>query len=444
MAHKTIIKLGLGIILSAGVLAMAFIGCGGSSSSNSGSSAVYEAKGITDTAFGSSGVITTSITGAPCYDKANALALQADGKILAGGSTNNGVTTEFALVRYNANGTLDTGFSDDGVITTTIGNPNSAINALDIQADGKIVAAGFANMTGQYCFALARYTITGTLDTTFGTAGVTTTAIFTYAWANAVKVQTDGKIVVAGKANNGNQQFALARYTAFGALDDNFGVSGVATADIGTADDLAYALAIQPDGKILIAGHETHYGKFALLRYNANGTLDSSFGTAGLASTLVGDGMDSGNGIGLVLQPDGKVLLAGHAYNGSDVDFALVRYTISGTADASFGGGDGVVTTTISSVYDYLYGAALQSNGKIVACGITNVGSSLEDFVVARYNSDGALDTSFGGGDGLVISHVSQRDYPLSVLVQPDGLIVIGGYVWYASGNQRFGLLRYK
>jgi uncharacterized delta-60 repeat protein len=223
---------------------------------------------------------------------------------------------------------LDTTFGTGGVVTTAIGPGNDGAFAIAVQPDGKIVAAGSAHSGNDYDFALARYTVSGTLDSSFGTGGVVTTAIGPGDdGAHAVVIQEDGKIVAAGSAHSGSDwDFALARYTVSGTLDSSFGTSGVVTTPIGTGDNFAPSVAIQPDGKIVAAG-SAHSGSdfdFVLACYTVSGMLDTTFGTSGVVTTAIGPSDDEA--LAAAIQEDGKIVAAGYAHSGNDWDFALVRY----------------------------------------------------------------------------------------------------------------------
>ena len=236
---------------------------------------------------------------------------------------------DFALVRYNANGTLDTTFGTGGIVTTSVGSINDYADDLGIQPDGKIVVAGYSYNSSNKCnFALVRYNANGTLDTGFGTGGIVTTSIGSgYDYAHALVIQSDGKIVVAGSSSNGSKyNFALVRYNANGTLDTGFGTGGIVTTPIGSGFDSAYALGIDTDGRILAAGYSNNGSNydFALVRYNANGTLDTGFGTGGIVTTPIGSIDDYAFALGI--QSDGGIVVAGRSYNGSNYDFALVRY----------------------------------------------------------------------------------------------------------------------
>jgi uncharacterized delta-60 repeat protein len=227
--------------------------------------------GSLDTTFGESGKVVTSIGSG--NSQALALGIQSGGKIVAAGRSFNstGNKNDFALVRYNVNGTLDTGFGTGGIVTTPVGGGFDYAHALVIESDDKIVVAGSSSNGSSYNFALVRYNANGTLDTDFGNGGIVTTPVESgFASAYALGIDTDGRILAAGYSNNGsNYDFALVRYNANGTLDTGFGAGGIVTTPVGSIDDYAFALGIQSDGGIVVAGRSdngSNYG-FALVRY---------------------------------------------------------------------------------------------------------------------------------------------------------------------------------
>jgi len=366
-----------------------------------------------DTTFA---IIGSNHFGGTSNDQIHALALQADGKIVAAGRTQwNGTTTEstynFALARYTSNGELDATFGSNGRVVTSVSACSLACgddeaHAVAIQSDGKIVVAGYyidVSTPGVWHMAVARYNTNGALDTTFGSGGIARTTIADGDTARAIAIQSDGKIVVAGESApiGGYADFALVRYLSNGALDNDFnctvffgtcvaGTGGKVVTAMDTGQDVARALVIQPaDGKIVVAGQSASASdlnaRFALARYLINGALDTGFGTGGKVITPVGDAASWANA--LALQTDGKLVAAGSATNSGDRNFALARYSPDGGLDTGFGSG-GIVTTDFA-VDDRAFAVALQADGKIVAAGCTNcqtgVSSGAEDSVIARY-----------------------------------------------------------
>ncbi|MEH2403919.1 DUF4347 domain-containing protein, partial [Nostoc sp.] len=374
---------------------------------------------LPDTSFSSDGKVTTDL-GFIAIDIGRSVALQSNGKIIVAGDSNG----DFALVRYNTDGSLDTTFSSDGKVTTGFGLLTTDIGySLAIQADGKIIVAG----TDGSDFALARYNSDGSLDTTFSSDGKVTTSfgLLTTDIGHSVAIQADGKIIVAGTDGN---DFALARYNTNGSLDTTFSSDGKVTTDLGfIAVDIGYTTAVQADGKILVAGVSN--GDFALVRYNSDGSLDTTFSSDGKVTTDFGlltiDSIYS-----LVVQADGKILVAGQ----SNGDFALARYNSDGSLDTSFSS-DGKVTTDFGLLpNEIVYSLAVQPDGKILAAGVSN-----NDFALVRYNSDGSIDTTFDN-DGKVSTDLGLLtvDIAYGLVQQPDGKIIVAG-----TDGTDFAVVRY-
>jgi uncharacterized delta-60 repeat protein len=364
-----------------------------------------------------------------------AMVIQPDGKIVLAGYAS-GANNDVALARFNANGTLDTTFNGTGKIKADYGG-DEVIYGAAIQTDGKIIISGYYNND----FMVLRYATNAFSDTSFGGTGKITTDFSGGSdVGRQVAVQSDGKIVVVGSANNGaNYDFALARYTTNGVLDTAFNGTGKVTTPIGSGDDQAYSLKVQSDGKIVVAGR-SHNGSnydFALARYTTNGVLDTTFNGTGKVTTGVGNTDDIAQSV--ALQSDGKIVVAGGVYNGSNWDIGLVRYTTNGILDTTFNTA-GKVVTTIGNSDDFGYSVAVQTDGKIVVAGDSYNGNNF-DFAVARYNSDGSLDTSFGGAGTLSIPIGSSDDHSYSVALQSDGKIVVSGD-YFNGTNEDFALLR--
>ena len=383
----------------------------------------------------SDGIVTTDI--AVGNDAGQSVAVQADGGILVAGYTFNGPNNDFALMRYNADGSLDTGFGGgDGIVITDIGGGDDRGYSVTVQADGGILVAGHSGSD----FALVRYNADGSLDTSFGGGGgiVTTDIAGNSGYGQSVTIQADGGVLVAGYGWTGSSyDFVLVRYNADGSLDTGFGGGdGIVTTDIAGGWDRGYSVTVQGDGGILVAGGNGN--DFALVRYNADGSLDTSFGGGdGIVTTDIAGGVDFGQSV--TVQADGGILVAGSGRNGSSYDFVLVRYNVDGSLDTSFGGGDGIVTTDIAGGNDYGRSVTVQGDGGILVAGYGHNGSNT-DFALMRYNADGSLDTSFGGGDGIVTTDIAGSwDSGHSVTVQADGSILVAG-----SSGTDFALVRYN
>ena len=363
----------------------------------------YFINGGLDDYFSGDGKVTTDFGGGT-DDEANSVAIwlngSFNGQVVAAGSTTTAPgegVDDFAIARYNPNGTLDRSFGGDGKVITDFGGSDRA-SGVTIQTDGKVVAAGDSSIAfGDPHFALARYNRNGTLDTSFGGDGKVTTDFAGGGAALAVQIQPDGKIVAVGYASRTTgPDFALARYNRNGTLDTSFGRRRQGDHRLPWAGDFAEDLALQADGKIVAAGSivataDEVFHDFALARYNPNGTLDRSFSGDGKVITTFG-GINGASGVGV--QPDGKIVAAGGglaAGSGApEDDFALARYNPSGSLDSSFGG-DGKVTTDFGA-HDAALGMTIQTNGRIVLAGFTSPdGFFQEDFALARYLAAAAL-----------------------------------------------------
>jgi uncharacterized delta-60 repeat protein len=370
-------------------------------------------------------------------------------------TTTSQAQTAVALLRYNADGTPDTSLAGGSGLVTTDVNPsqNDLAFAVVLQGDGKIIAVG-NTFTTQASVTVIRYNDDGALDPTFGSGGITVTNLPSAdAGAFAATLQTDGKILVAGRSSaSGSTNFLLLRYTTTGALDTaGFGapLGYVITAIPSGTESGATAVALS-GGNIVVAGHSKIGGKFAiaLAQYTTNGALDSGFGSGGIVTTPIG-AVDA-DAAALAVQGDGKIVAAGLA---GDVvnniwDVALLRYNTDGSLDTTFGGGDGIVTTDAGLGSNYANAVAIQAGGKIVVAGnafADPFGSGTSDIAVLLYNIDGTLDTAgFGGGNGFVTTNVGAFDNGFAVAVQPgDGRIVVAGNA-DAGVADRIALLRYN
>lgn len=268
----------------------------------------------------------------------------------------------------------------------------------------------------------------GTLDPRFGSAGVVTTAIgSTFEEAHAMAIQMDGKIVLAGHSNTGsNYDLAILRYNTDGSLDSSFGLGGKVTLAVGGGNDFGEAVVVQPDGKILVAGvaFNGFNNDFIVVRFQSTGSLDTAFGTSGVAWIDVDGGHDFGQAMGLQL--DGRIVVAGYARVGVTNDFALARLESDGSADTSFGAG-GVTTTPILADNDEARALTIQPNGKIVVAGYARNSSSVYEFAVARFETDGTLDSSFNSTGTETIAIGGDNDYAYALAIQGDGRILLAG-----------------
>ena len=394
--------------------------------------------GLLDPGFGGDGKVTTDLDPVRSIeDSANAVVVQPDGRIVVAGSLGCRQNTlsedcSIAVARYDTDGTLDTSFSGDGVVLTHF---SSGAVGLDValQDDGKIVVVGAAHaeVGDVWAFAIARYQTNGVLDPTFSGDGRVRT-VPGGQFATSVAIQTDGMIVAAGDG--------IVRYETDGSLDMVFGVGGHVDTPFMTD------VAIQPDDKIVTSGFA--FAKFAVYRYETDGTPDATLDGDGKATMAPATGSAKANS--LALQVNGKIVVAGAYRKEPGIRrFALGRFTAVGAVDVAFGGGDGFVATRIGGQHAEARGVALQPDGRILAAGASWFGSTIQDnadvssFAVARFTSTGALDQRFSG-DGKTVTFVGNGflfEQATSVALQLDGAIVVAGEAGRHEGD--FGIIRY-
>lgn len=398
------------------------------------------APGDLDPAFGNKGKVITRF--ASGYAVIYGMAYQADGRIVTVGATETGGPggRDFALARYNPDGSLDSSFDYDGLVITDFGSRDEAAASVAIQMDGKIVVAGYSNRD----FVVARYTSKGGLDLTFGNNGMTTTDFNNASdWIASIALQPDGKIIAVGlagvPASSGDADFALARYNPDGSLDSSFGPKGQGffTTDFAADFDAAQDVALQPDGKIVVVGRavagKATWLDFGIARYNSDGTLDTTFGERGngLVTTDFGTyyGFMRDFAGSVIIQSDGKILVGGHSEvsSANGFDFALARYEPDGRLDIGFGD-NGRVTTNLVSESDIGCSMALQADGGIIVAGwSSNNYAKNSDFLLARYQPDGSPDPDFGTGGKITTDFNGRWDHPNAIAIMPGGKILVAG-----------------
>ena len=400
------------------------------------------APGDLDSSFNGNGKQTTKIfTG---LDVASAVAIQPDGRIVVAGTSWSGTQYVFVVARYTIDGKLDPSFGNGGIVISSgvLGTANGMV----LQPDGKIVVAGSGYVGNRGMFGLARFRPDGTPDPAFGASGIITQQVGdSDAQAYAVALAPDGRIVAAGYSKSGsNDIFAVARYNTDGTPDTTFHGTGWVTTPVGTLESIAQAVLVQPDGKVVAVGWGSSGPGapfFALVRYNIDGTSDTGFGSLGIATSAVG--ASYAQAWGAALQPDGKILAGGDTYNSSG-RFALARFNTNGTPDGTFGTGGYVVTPVQANAN--INAVVVQPNGKIVAAGSS--GAQLTGnpwaFALIRYTANGVPDATFGSG-GIVNTLIGGRgnDYITALALQHDGQIVAVGTSEYGPQQQAFALTRY-
>lgn len=373
------------------------------------------APGDLDTSFSADGKQTLNFGG---LDRATKVVTTPDGRIVVVGSTDYTGAGDFAVARFTSDGTPDTSFNGTG--RKSLGSAANDIGGgVAVLPNEQIVVAGQGNAAQD--FVATRLNADGSLDTTFGSGGSTSVDFGATETVNAMIRQPDGKLVLVGSTSaTGGGDFAIARLNADGSPDTTFATGGKETVDFGGLDAAA-AVALAPDGKIVVAGQGGPGRDMVVTRLNIDGSIDTSFAPATAGKAFVDFGAtDLANGV--VVGPDGKIVLDGATSAVGSGDFAVARLTASGLLDPTFSG-DGKLTLGYGAANESALAIALQQNGRIVVMGTADANS---DFVVSRLAPDGSVDSSFGTG-GTVGVDFGAVEYDGDVTLQPDGQIVIAG-----------------
>lgn len=396
---------------------------------------VLAGPGDLDPSFGNAGKVIDDST----YDLYD-VAIQADGKIVTVGTAGG----SFLVARYNVDGSADATFGDNGRVVTSFGSDQSGGTAIAIQGDGKIVASGWKCECfdwGAEAFVVIRYNPDGSLDTSFDGDGKVTTKVGLWPTAYSVVIQPDNKIVVGGftwwgDGTYANDSFALARYNADGSLDTSFDGDGKVVTEICSVcnDDLE-SMALQPDGKIIAIGGSFSFDSPAqpdVIRYNTNGSIDTTFS---FNISSLGPIDSRGYFTSVATKADGKILVANSGWTNPPV---LSRLNSDGSLDTTFDS-DGKVTTSLGDSQ-----IAIQPNSKILVAG-TFYNSAGQDFKLIRYGLDGSLDTSFGGGDGeTIVDFGGTRDLVDGIALDPMGRVVVVGRLFEGNVAKGVGIARFQ
>ncbi len=403
-----------------------------------------------DPSFGTLGKTITDISGQ--IDAAKAVIEQPDGRFIVGGQTG-GATSDIMLLRYLPDGALDPDFGTGGIAVTDLLQQNEFVNDIALLPDGKIVAVGYANGTNDAF--LARFLPDGTLDPDFGTGGF---VILETIGPRRVVLQADGGMLLAGTHTIDNDnRFGIARVNADGTTDTTFGTDGVVLVNVSSAaslyqtidhDEFLNDIFIQSDGKIVACGTAAALnpatghliGVFALTRLLSDGTLDATFDTDGIVVTSLTNGNDSANSC--FQQPDGKIVAAGDSFATLYGDrFAIARYLASGALDSSFGTAGKVTTSFANYGGGEMTAADLQPDGKILLGGyVLNPQTNTYAFAMARYLSNGSLDPIFGAQvRALPVSNARMND----MAVTSDNRLITTGYGTNTSGNSDAVIARF-
>lgn len=391
----------------------------------------YNTDGSTDSSFAKSGKYTNAEN--PTSDEATSVTIESDGKIVAGGGSTEFTLTDYlfdiSVWRFNTNGTPDSSFSGDGKQSTGFNYGYSSFASAVVQSDGKIVSVSATT--------IARFNTNGSLDKSFFKDGKQYSDLITH----SVAIQSDGKIIFDGRTTEGDITFNLVRLNTDGSADKTFGKNGVLEDQLRKGDTEFKSIAIQKDGKAVAAGR-TWNGKdydFVVARYNLDGSPDSSFSGDGIQTTDFGASSDYANSV--VIQRDGKIVVAGYSGPNSDeTNFAVARYNTDGSPDNTFSA-DGKLITDFGA-QDMATSAVIQSDGKIVVAGNTGIYQH-NDFAIARYNIDGTLDNTFSGDGKKTSDYRLKNDKATSAAIQNDGKIVVAGFSGYGIKTD-FAVFRYN
>ncbi|MFZ5953501.1 MAG: hypothetical protein ACOYT8_00195 [Candidatus Dependentiae bacterium] len=377
-------------------------------------------------------LITLSINSSsgPLNGVARSFVIQSNGSLLTAGYSN----TQSVLAQYLSSGALDSSFGVQGVAQLSIGS-NAKVYSVRLQSTGKIIIAGTATMNDQYIIIVARYLSSGDLDTTFGSGGIVETTLGSAASAYALAIQPDDSIVIAGSAiiTNTNYGF-VARYSSEGVLDNSFGTNGITTI---TQDDgiALFSLALPGDGTIVVGGSVTTglQQNFFVARYLSTGVLDATFGTGGVSIANI-TGSDTAQKV--LVQSDGKPVLIGSSILDGFSVISMARFTPAGALDATFGT-NGIVTTNINT-QAFGFCGALQTDGSIVVGGGSVNGGDPTQTTVVRYTSAGAIDTSFGM-NGIVTTNLAISNQAQALRINTNGNIITAGIA--NAGSSSFIML---
>ncbi len=402
-------------------------------------SLTYAQSGVLDTSFGTDGVVTTAVHSN--YNMAETTVVQADGKILVAGSAGTPSTYQMAVARYNEDGSLDISFGNGGTLRFPVGPSKSFVMDMAQQPDGKILLGGrtWDNVSGD--FALIRLNEDGSFDDTFGTNGISRLETTETEASESIALLDDGTVLMVGYKDD---NFTVAKFNTDGSLDTTFGVNGWVVLTYDNASSFADDVNIQDDGKIVIAGFALNGDnrfQIAAARLNADGSVDNSFGTNGKVIFNVGEWNDFGEGV--AIQSDGKILIGGHKWI-SNVqqkhDLFVARLNTDGSLDTSYGN-NGVATARLVDGANYSNGIVLQADDKPILAGYTILQGEI-NMAMVRFDTTGNLDSTFDG-DGMVsFDFEGREDYGHAIALQADNKIILAGYS-YGGGGSEFEIARF-
>jgi uncharacterized delta-60 repeat protein len=381
--------------------------------------------GSLDQSFGIGGKVANQIFGT---DVPRDIEVMDNGKIVTVGSNGTG---DFVTARYNSNGTLDTTFSGDGIVFTDFTGGFETATGVAIQPDGKIIVVGTSSVNPN-TMCIVRFNENGSFDTTFDIDGKVTFTVGSGVRGDDVKIQPDGKILIIGASNPSTGfTFAAVRLNLNGSLDTTFDTDGIVVTVL-TGTGFASAGEILPDGKIVIAGAVG--SNLNVVRYNSNGSLDTTFSGDGIATFDISTTLELWGD--LAVKPDGRIMIAGRIG-----DFGgIVQLTNSGALDVNFAGDGSYEFTAFNTTTT---GIKLQSDGKIVVCGETRGSTTNSKTFVARLIANGTLDPTFGNA-GITITDQNGSLVQSIEIVGDKLLVSLAANFLNGSQDADFALQRYS
>ena len=422
--------------------------------------------GSIDNSFGNNGKVSTGFGRSEAYG--NAVAVQPDGKILYGGTTYMANTgQEFrkdshnaTLIRYNPDGSRDVSFGDNGMVFNRVeasgtDGINTIIYYIKVLDDGRILTYGVRSLNALFggSLLLTMYHPDGSLDISFGINGLVNASISPNSFGTPMVIQSDNKIVVFGgiyqsftDATLSTATWAMLRYNADGSIDSTFGTNGQVLTTFGALLNYPGSIAVQADGKIIASGSRN--GPLILARYNTNGSLDNTFDGDGKVVTALGI---SNTNVYVDVLPNGKIQLAGATSTSAGNHFAITQYNTNGSLDLTFDGdGRSLALFDVNDNSNIIDDISKQADGKFLVNTRIQPMSEFdnpEDFVIRRYNSDGTVDNTFGA-NGKVFTALGLGSISKQTTTQADGKILLVGYSQYLLGQAPlvidFNVLRYN
>lgn len=392
-----------------------------------------------DTSFGNEGIVLHTISAPTNYTES--VAVQSDGKILIAGSAGEESDLKMAISRFNEDGSLDFDFGDNGNLLFNVGTGKSFIMDVKVQPDGKIVLAGYTWEINSGDFIVIRLNEDGSFDDTFGENGIIIVEDGSNEVAATMELLDDGRILIAGYSDD---NFAMAMVNPDGSMDESFGNYGWVVTPFGTLWSYGRGIGIQEDGKIVLGGmvmNPGNYYEMGVVRYETDGSIDMSFGENGRLVFGIGTSNDFLERVRI--QEDGKILLGGHTYSGTNplkYDMAAVRLNTDGSFDDSFGE-NGISTAKVVSQENYVSDMLIQDDGKIILAGNTRESNLYYDAAMVRFNTDGTLDSSFGEEGKILFDIDGNVDEGTALALQEDGKIILGGLTYEINDDLMYMFL---